>query len=136
MLEGDVLPDGDWFGFIEGLNDPPTLITFDLACYFDGDQAEPAAVADGHPVPLEFFPYIRNQNPKVFTIPVAGNARVDDLILGMMPFGGWPTSLPAADGCAPASGFFACAVWVQIAGGEAVLLHGFLPEWAGDDRGA
>jgi len=133
---GDVLPDGDWFGFIEDIE----LITgadhfaFDLACHFEGDQAELAAVADGYPTPLEFTPYIRNQNPKVFDILVSAGAMVEDFLLGDFAFRDWVAAIPPDFGCADPD-YNNCPVWVRIEGGVAVLLYDMLPEWSGDDRG-
>ena len=131
------MPDGDWFGFLEGVTTAATnRLTFDLTCHFDGGQAEPAAIQDGHPVPLEFTPYIRNQNPKVFDIPVSGVAVVEDYLLGTLAFPDWIAALSPDNGCSAGTGYAACPLWVRITGGEAVLLYGILPEWAGDGRGS
>jgi len=132
---GDTLPDGDWFGFIEGIDttgDP--RLTFDLACYFDPPEDNIAAAEDGRAVPVEFTPYIRNQNPKVFELTVAPGAVVDEFF-SIVAFNVWVVSIPAENGCSPATGYRACPVWVEISGGAVVMLYGFLPEWAGDGRG-
>jgi hypothetical protein len=65
------LPDGDWFGFVENLDLIGNgTIVLDLACYFEGAEADKAAIEDDYPwMPLEFYPYVRNQNPLTFTIP-------------------------------------------------------------------
>jgi hypothetical protein len=136
---GDTLPDGDWFGFLEGLEGGPEPgITFDLSCYFDGEDAELAATDDAYPyLPLEFTPYVRNQNPKVFGVPVSSAATVEDHNLGdRVPFLDWVSTVSPESGCAVTSGFAACPVWVRVDDGAVVLLYGFLMEWAGDDRGS
>jgi hypothetical protein len=136
---GDTLPDGDWFGFLEGLEvEAEPRIVFDLSCYFDGDDAELAATEDAYPhLPLEFTPYIRNQNPKVFDVPVSATATVEDHNLGgTVPFLDWVAAVSSDSGCSASSGFAACPIWVRIDDGAAVLLYGILMEWAGDDRGS
>ena len=133
---GDTLPDGEWFGFVEGIDAGLAIITFDLSCYFDGAEADLAAAEDGHPLPLEFYPYIRNRNPKVFDLVVSAGALVEDIFMGTVPFGTWAAGVAPDSGCSAATGYGACPVWVRITGGEAVSLYGMLPEWAGDGRGS
>lgn len=134
---GDVLPDGEWAGFIEGVTTGggSTQVSFDLACWFDGAQADLAAAEDGRPTPVEFPPYLRNQNPKVFDFTVAPSAVVH-LFGGDVAFTTWQGSLAAGDGCSTTSGYSACAVMVTITGGVAVEFSEPLPEWSGDGRGS
>lgn len=134
---GDTLPEGTWFGFVEGVVMTPTGgadMTFDLACYFEGDQADLAAAEDGRTV--EEPPYVRNQNPKVFHFDVWDEAQVDSY-MGGGPFSTWFVTVPADDGCSPSTGYHACPLWVMIdSAGDAFYLFGLLPEWSGDGRGS
>lgn len=138
---GDVLPDGEWFGFIEGITSgTPDHITFDLACNFEGAQADLAAAEDSYAFvgpdgSLEFYPYIRNQNPKVFDITMSAGAMVEDFLLGDMTFDDWVAAIPSESGCSAVDDYRNCPVWVRIQGGVGVLIFDMLPEWAGDDRG-
>jgi hypothetical protein len=133
---GDVLPDGDWFGFMEGVDTTitPASLVLDLACYFDGPNADLAAAADGRPTPVESPPYVRNQNPKIFALNLDAAATVDSFMGGS--FTAWFTALPADNGCSAASGFSACPLWVHIQGGFVTMVYGVLPEWSGDGRGS
>ncbi len=132
------LPDGDWFGFIEGIDTTGNgSITFDLACHFRGAEADKAATEDAYPwMPLEFYPYVRNQNPLTFMIPMAAGAAVEDFLLGDFGFAAWVAAIPADFGCSSALNYYNCPVWVKIQAGEGVMLYDMLPEWAGDDRGS
>ena len=132
------LPDGDWFGFVENLDViGDGTIVFDLACHFEGAEADKAATEDAYAfMPLEFYPYIRNQNPRTFTIPMAAGATVDDFMLGTNPYVLWVPMIDPESGCSFATGYRACPLWVRIQGGEGVHLYGLLPEWAGDGRGS
>jgi len=132
---GDVLPDGEWFGFVEDVDILASEFTFDLACHFDGDQAELAAMADGYPTPLEFTPYIRNQNPKVFVIEAFGATLVEDLFQGNVDWDAWVAGFDPDSGCAEPD-YSNCPIWVTIDGGIAIHIDATLPEWAGDDRGS
>ena len=79
---------------------PPTpnpksgTITFDLACFFTGDAAVAAAGADGEEA---FDFYIRNQNPKLYTVPIAPDAEVffiDGMTIELteIPVSAWPSN--------------------------------------------
>jgi hypothetical protein len=110
-------------------------VSLDLACWFDGAQADVAATYDGRPSPVEFRPYIRNQNPLVFDVIVAPGAIVR-LFGGDVTFAAWVASLTPDDGCSAASGYRACILQVTIVGGQAVQFSEPLPEWSGDGRGS
>ncbi len=65
------LADGVYLGFLQPEGTSESQVSFDLAVWFDGPDANRAAAEDGEseiPVPGDF--YIRNRNPKVFTVPV------------------------------------------------------------------
>lgn len=116
-LAGDALTDGVWFGYAEGVGGGK--ITFDLACYFTGPAAVAAAAADGEEA-VDF--YIRNQNPKVFSVAISPLAQVfyipedSEDVLAPEPIAvtSWPT--PASFLECP--GTF-CGVWLYVNGGEA-----------------
>jgi hypothetical protein len=124
VVGGDVLPAGVWFGFAEAVGGGS--IGFDLACFFTGDAAAAAATADGEEV-MDF--YIRNQNPRVYTVPIAATAEVwyVDMITGPdpapIPLASWPT----ADSSVPCPGDH-CAVWLYVNGGTATgIVEQYLP---------
>lgn len=58
--DGDVLPDGRWFGFVSSRE--ADSFSFDLACWFTGDEAVVAATEDGAESPPPNDYYIRNDN--------------------------------------------------------------------------
>lgn len=73
-----VLPDGRSFVYakkVEGGEEGPLLLTFDLAYLYTGDQATQQAAAHGDPEPTDGY-YIVNDNPKLRTIPLAGGVQV------------------------------------------------------------
>jgi hypothetical protein len=129
VVSGDVLPDGVWMGFAEAVSG--SVITFDLACYFSGDAADTAANADygGSDGAEEGF-YIRNQNPKVFTVPIAPTAAVysidaagptwfpESIALASWPSGSSWLTCPGES----------CAVWLYVNGGVATgIVEQYLP---------
>ncbi|KAA3637400.1 MAG: hypothetical protein DWP92_07855 [Armatimonadetes bacterium] len=134
---GDVLPDGEWFGFVEDIDILASEFTLDVACYFEGDQANPAAVEDAYPsVPLELTPYIRNSNPEVFTVEAFGATLVEDPFQGNVDWDAWVEGFDPGSGCAEPD-YSNCPVWVTIDyGGIAVYIDATLMEWSGDDRGS
>lgn len=130
----DVLPDGIWMGFAEAVSFPAGgtgTITFDLACYFSGAAADAAANADygGTDGAEEGF-YIRNQNPKVFTVAVSRVAEVYYIDAAgptwfpePIPLSSWPS----ASSWLPCPGE-TCAVWLYVNGGVATTIREeFLP---------
>ena len=61
-VDGGTLPDGRWYGFITDTADEQ--LSFDLACWFVGEEAAAAAHEDGEEPPPNDF-YVRNQQPLV-----------------------------------------------------------------------
>jgi hypothetical protein len=112
---GDDLPDGVWFGYAEAVSGG--VISFDLACYFTGDAA--AAVAAAGECDDELGPCIRNQNPKLFAVPIVSDAEVyyiepttqDSVLVS-------PGSWPVAGSYLPCPGD-RCGVWLYVNGGVA-----------------
>jgi hypothetical protein len=100
-------------------------ITFDLGCFFTGPAAVAAATADGEEA---FDFYIRNQNPKTYSVPIAGGADVFivdqvTIVSSQIAAASWPS----ADSFLPCPGEF-CAVWVYVNGGEATgIVEQYLP---------
>jgi hypothetical protein len=124
VVGADVLPAGVWFGFAQAVGGGN--ITFDLACFFTGAAAAAAATEDGEEV---FDFYIRNQNPKVYTVPISASAQVwyVDMITGpepaSIPLASWPTS----DSYVPCPGDY-CAVWLYVNSGAATgIVEQYLP---------
>jgi hypothetical protein len=69
------LEDGRHFGWIKAI-DPSGSMTFDLAYFYTGDEANQVAAdrADETPVPNDY--YIVNDNPKVRTLAIAPAAEI------------------------------------------------------------
>ncbi|MGF1597937.1 MAG: GerMN domain-containing protein [Acidimicrobiales bacterium] len=70
----DGLPDGRWYGVATSLD--PSELSFDLACWFDGEAAAAAAAEDGgeSPPPNDYF--VRDGNPLERTLAVVPGAAV------------------------------------------------------------
>ena len=66
--------DGLWFGYVESTTDYE--LTFDLACWFDGDAALDAASEDGQESPPPNDYYIRNDDDTLEAVPVASSTAV------------------------------------------------------------
>ena len=66
------LPSGIWFGYV--LARTESSVTFDLACFYVGAEAEAQAAAVGEEVNNDYF--ISNVNPTTRTVPVAAKAVV------------------------------------------------------------
>ena len=124
VVGADVLPAGVWFGFAEAVGGG--TITFDLACFFTGDAAAAAAIADGEEV---FDFYIRNQNPKVYSVPISGSVQVYyvDMITAPEPTPIVPTSWPTSASFQTCPSDH-CAVWLYVNGGVATgIVEQYLP---------
>ncbi len=123
-----VLPDGVWFGY--PLAVAGGMITFDLACFYTGAEANAEAAADGESTPVPNDYYIRNFNPLTFAVPIAAGASAWYLD----PISLQPTEIPASTWPTAAS-FYAticpgeyCSIWIYVNGGEATdIVEQFLP---------
>lgn len=60
----DTLPDGTYFGFVKDVDTASGTMSFDLACFYTGDEADQQAAARGDEVPVPNDVYIVNDNPK------------------------------------------------------------------------
>jgi hypothetical protein len=65
----DTLPDGEYFGFVKSMDTGSQTMSFDLACFYTGDEANQQAAARGDEVPVPNDVYIVNDNTKVRTVP-------------------------------------------------------------------
>lgn len=111
------LPDGTWFAVLKSVDPAGGTIGIDLACWFSGDAANAAAVADdpGAEVPVPNDYYVRNNATTVRTI----HAVPDVAVVPLAETPGGPTGLngPTQTGVAAASGILAAPtqlVWVQV----------------------
>lgn len=114
------LPDGEWFGYFDGVS--ADEIQFDLACWFTGDAAALAAAEDGEesPPPNDF--YVRNVNPTIRAIPVAGDATVtwlpnpgDPATEEKVPYSDWTTQRGTRD--------YQPGAWLTIKDGRVVEIQ-------------
>jgi hypothetical protein len=134
---GGWLPDGMWFGFIIGATNHSVM--FDLACFFTGDAAALASVADGEGVPPSDF-YISNNSSNIRTGPRSptGTAYWLDVTNDLLPQAiamiDWPSSVSAPyplgvswqECSAVPMGF--CAAWLYINDGIVTeLIEQYLP---------
>ncbi|HSM02363.1 MAG TPA: hypothetical protein VK960_08005 [Acidimicrobiia bacterium] len=133
---GDVLPNGTWYGFIEGVDVVEVEFTFDLACVFEGDQQPIAILEDGRDLNtyMEFTPYFRNRNEKQFIVPAFGATLVSDPVVGNVDWDAWVAANQGGFGCG-APDFEKCPVRIVIDFDVAVEISVY-PEWSGDGRGA
>ena len=58
--DSEVLPDGVWYGVLTSYDE--NMISFDLACWFNGDDAIVAAAEDGEESPPPNDYHVRNEN--------------------------------------------------------------------------
>jgi hypothetical protein len=74
-----VLPDGDHDAYITQVDQAHRRIVVDVVQVFDGQAARDAAVADGVARDKAQYlgVYVRNQNPRLRTLPLAGDLRLD-----------------------------------------------------------
>jgi hypothetical protein len=123
-----VLPDGRHFIFVKKLHGtPPTAaLTFDLAEFLTGEAAAQAAAEHGDesPPPNDYF--IVNDNPKLRTMPLAPDVRIQAIDwsncceLIDVPYTDWAASL-----LHPTDALLGTRVpyWITVAGGEIVTIE-------------
>jgi hypothetical protein len=72
-----VIEDGRHFVFVKkGKTGDPDTLTFDLAIFLTGKEAEQAAAEAGDEVPVPNDVYIINDNPKLRTLPLAPTVKI------------------------------------------------------------
>jgi hypothetical protein len=74
-----VLADGHYDTYIRQVNTRGDYLVVDLVQVFEGQAAIDAAIADGmsRDQAQVMYTYVRNQNPRLRTLPLAGDLRVD-----------------------------------------------------------
>jgi hypothetical protein len=74
-----VLADGRYESYIRQVNTRGDYLVVDLVQVFEGQAAIDAAIADGisRDQAQVMYTYVRNQNPRLRTLPLAGDLRVD-----------------------------------------------------------
>jgi hypothetical protein len=77
--EPPVLADGRYAAYIRQVNTRGDYLVVDLVQVFDGQAARDAAIADGMARDQAQYlgVYVRNQNPRLRTLPLAGDLRLD-----------------------------------------------------------
>lgn len=106
------LPDGLWYGLVESASDGE--VSFDLACWFSGQQAEIAAAEDGEEVNNDY--YVRNQVDVLRSVAVAADTMVTWYPSGApdddaeVSYDEWRTARESRD--------FQLAVWLEVEDGS------------------
>lgn len=116
----DGLPDGRWFGTIEGAD--TGSVVFDLACWFSGDAAARAAAEDGEESPPPNDYYVRDDNDLLRTIDVGASAEVVWLTSPSDPTSAVTTDYDdwrADEGARP----FRPSVWLTVESDEVVAIE-------------
>lgn len=119
------LPDGIWFGYVVAKS--ASDIDFDLSCFYYGDIAYEEGALDGEEVYNDY--YVRNANPTLRTIPVAGDVTVWEIDAGSVgfievPFSAWPVD-PSSYLACPSDW---CGVWLFVNGGAVTeILEQYFP---------
>jgi hypothetical protein len=74
-----VLADGRYDAYIQQVNSRGDYLVVDLVQVFEGQAAVEAAVADGQSrdTAQVLYTYVRNQNPRLRTLPLADDLRLD-----------------------------------------------------------
>lgn len=120
---GDALPDGIWFGFTKGVDTTKPTLTLDLACFYTGPAATKAAGrTPDDPIENDYF--IKNENPKLYTLPLAEDVEVLRLQNNGNTAEYEPTTTgpgEAADAAKAFSDYF--LTWIAISGGKVVVVQ-------------
>ena len=107
------LPDGRWYGEVDAAS--AGSLSFDLACWFVGEDAVVAAADDGEESPPPNDYYVRNENPATRDVAVDPTATVKWYPEGL-PDG--DETVDYADWVAQRSSRpFQLAVWLEVHGG-------------------
>ena len=69
-----ILPDGIYFGHVEGLDTVSGAMALDLACFYTGEEANRQAASAGEEVPVPNDYFIVNQNTKIRNLTVDPSA--------------------------------------------------------------
>lgn len=119
------LKDGRYFVYmkkIEGGEGGPLLLTFDLAYFYSGDEANAVAASRGDEVPVPNDVYIVNDNPKTRRYPLASAVLVKYIPAGVstLKMGDIGTFEQAVNGTAPTDyqDMRYTGWWIVITNGE------------------
>jgi hypothetical protein len=120
-----VIEDGRHFVFVKKTKG--TSVTFDLAEFYSGEEANQIAEERGDEVPVPNDVYIVNDNPKLRTVPVSDSAKVkvydwskccdDHTPISFEDFAGY-VSDPTNDFHGTLSPY-----WIRVQGGEIVKIE-------------
>jgi len=121
--EGRHLPNGIWFGVLKTVDAAAGTIGLDLACWFSGTSAQAITGSTG---PVDNDHYVRNQNPRIYTLPAVPNVAVVPLAQAANgEFTGGPGA--AASGLSRAQPLLADQsnhyVWVEITDGLVTVVQ-------------
>ncbi len=120
---GDSLPNGIWYGILKSVDPATSSIGLDLACWYSGKSAQAITGSSG---PVDDDIYVRNQNPKIYTVGVVTDVAV--VPLATSPTGD-PTGqlAPATSGLASAQAILSASsdhgVWLMITDGVATVIQ-------------
>lgn len=118
------LKDGRYFVYVksvEGGEEGPLLLTFDLAYFYSGDEANQIAASRGDEVPVPNDVYIVNDNPKTRQYPIADSVLVRYIPDGVkLKTGNIGAFEHAANGTAPTDypDMSYTGWWIVITNGE------------------
>jgi hypothetical protein len=120
---GATLPNGIWFGVLKSVDTTTDAIGLDLACWFSGASAQAATGSTG---PVDDDHYVRNQNPKIYTLPTV--AKVAVVPLAQAANGEFTGGTGAAQtGLASAQAILAGQsdkyVWIEITDGLVTVIQ-------------
>jgi hypothetical protein len=117
------LPDGRWLGRLASVDTTAGTLGLDLECLFTGAAADAAATADGSSsVPVPDNVYLRNNNPRIYELPVVPDVAVGVLTyekIGGVQFEPTRTGLPAAAALVSRPE----PVWIQVVDGWVVAIQ-------------
>jgi len=114
-----VLADGRYDAFIRQVNTRGDYLVVDLVQVFHDQAAVDAAVADGQSreTAQVLYTYIRNQNPRLRTLPLAGDLRLDLLGIDCEEPASHPLAKLAADARAMSGADHTYYFSLTVAGG-------------------
>jgi hypothetical protein len=134
----DTLPDGRYFGFVRDVDATSGTTSFDLACFYTGEEANQQAAMRGDEVPVPNDVYIVNDNPTTRPLTLAPSVELRLIDWNDCCETGPGADLDAFATAIDSSGFTniggwrytgqSSPYWVTIEGGDVVLIEEqFLP---------
>jgi hypothetical protein len=134
----DTLPDGRYFGFVKDADTGSGTMSFDLACFYEGEEANQQAAMRGDEVPVPNDVYIVNDNPKTRDLTLSPSPELLLIDWNQCCETGPGADLDAFAAAIDGNGFTTIGgwkyngqsspYWITIAGGNVVLIEEqFLP---------